>query len=219
MRSEKATVFWGQIYSSLSAEKPGLFGAITGRAEAQVVRLSALFAVLDQSPLIKVNHLKAALAVWQYSEDSARYLFGGATGNALADKIDHALRTRPAGLTRTEIRDLLGRNVNREAINRALALLREYGMAVYSSKETGGRPAEHWVSSYSSYMSLLEDCTSKELKQLPAGPDRPDGNRSGTMMTSPKRKVAVRHRRQNGSIGDEDGVFTLSGDMTALMGR
>ena len=43
---------WEQVYPTLSEGLPGLLGAITGRAEAQTVRLALLYALLDHAPQI-----------------------------------------------------------------------------------------------------------------------------------------------------------------------
>jgi hypothetical protein len=71
---------------------PGLLGAITGRAEAQTVRLALLYALLDQAPTIAQIHLEAALALWTFCEASARYVFGDLLGDPIADTILRALR-------------------------------------------------------------------------------------------------------------------------------
>jgi hypothetical protein len=70
---------WHRAYEKLSAENPGLFGAVTSRGEAQVIRLALLYAMLDKSTHICSEHLTAALAFWQYCEDSARFIFDGET--------------------------------------------------------------------------------------------------------------------------------------------
>jgi hypothetical protein len=104
---ETAKDLWRGVYGPLSEGKPGLFGAVVGRAEAQVVRLAALYAVMDESHTIEREHLSAALVVWDYAEASARYVFGDATGDPVADRIMEALRAAGKdGLTRTGIRDL-----------------------------------------------------------------------------------------------------------------
>jgi hypothetical protein len=53
-----------------------MFGAMTARLDAIAVRLSVIYALLDCSPLIRAVHLKAALAVVKYCEDSTRFIFG-----------------------------------------------------------------------------------------------------------------------------------------------
>jgi hypothetical protein len=142
---EDAAEDWRAVYGELSGERPGLFGAVTGRAEAQVTRLAALYAVLDSSHLIERPHLRAALALWRYAEESARYVFGDATGDAIADDILRALEDAgDRGMTRTQIRDLLGRNQKSERVNQALALLLRARRVRREVEPTGGRPVEKW---------------------------------------------------------------------------
>src|SRR5262249_32262647 len=71
-RGDKARAIWREVYPDLSEGKPGLFGSITSRAEAQTMRLACVYALLDASSVVSAEHLLAALAVWQYCEDSAR---------------------------------------------------------------------------------------------------------------------------------------------------
>ena len=142
---EEAGEMWEAVYGTLSGDKPGLFGAITGRAEAQTMRLAALYAVMNRSYRIESQHLEAALALWQYAEDSARFIFGDATGDPVANQILAALRAAGKdGMSRTEIRDFFGRNKKAERINRALTLLLESGRVRREYEETGGRRSERW---------------------------------------------------------------------------
>ncbi len=69
-RDEKARQAWIQVYGPLSEGKPGLVGAMTARAEAQVMRLACIYALMDRSAVVHVAHLRAALAVWEYAEQS-----------------------------------------------------------------------------------------------------------------------------------------------------
>jgi hypothetical protein len=84
---DHAKALWESVYPQLSEGKVGMFGAVTSRAEAYVVRLSLIFAVLDRSLMIGEDHLLAAIAVWEYCESSARFIFGDASGNPVADAI------------------------------------------------------------------------------------------------------------------------------------
>lgn len=144
--SPKATTLWCKRYARLSAEVPGLLGAITGRAEAQVLRLSLIYALLDCSAVIKIPHLRAALEVWRYCKDSCRYIFGSALGYPVADRILEELRKSPKGLTRTEISAIFGRNVSEAATSAALEFLRKQRRAFAKSEKSGerGRPTERW---------------------------------------------------------------------------
>jgi len=119
---------------------------MTGRAEAQVMRLAAVYAVLDCSAHIRVEHLTAALALWEYCDASVVWCFGDATGDSVADAILRALRgAGEAGLTRTEISDYLGRNVQTGRIAQGLVTLKARQLAVDSRETTGGRPIERWT--------------------------------------------------------------------------
>jgi hypothetical protein len=118
---------------------------VIGRAEAQAARFAVLYAVMDESNRIEREHLEAALALWDYAEESARYIFGDATGNPEADQILEALKgTATDGMSRTEIRDLFGRNKKADRINAALASLLRLGRVRREHDKTGGRPSERW---------------------------------------------------------------------------
>jgi Protein of unknown function (DUF3987) len=144
-RDETARKIWREVYPALSEGKMGMFGCATGRAEAQVLRLALVYAVLDRARAIAAEHLLAALAIWDFCEASARYIFGDALGNPVADRILQALRAAPGGLTRTEIRDLFERNRSASEINVALTALEERGLAQRVSEVTAGRPIERWI--------------------------------------------------------------------------
>lgn len=143
-RDNKARAIWFEVYPSLSDGRPGLFGAVTSRAEAQVMRLSCIYALLDMSYVVKAEHLKAALALWEYCEASAKFIFGDSLGDPTADEILNALRKQHNGMTRTDIRDLFGRNRESKETGRALTLLLEHGLAYRRNEDTQGRPVERW---------------------------------------------------------------------------
>ena len=141
---------WQAEYALLSAARPGLLGAVTARAEAQTARLATLYAVLDFSAYIEPKHLAAALAVWRYCEASAKYIFGEATGNPVADAILAALRQHGSdGMTRTQISELFGRNRGADKIGAALAFLLSHGKARYVTRPRSGgglgRGVEVWL--------------------------------------------------------------------------
>ena len=146
-RDTAADKLWEEVYPQLSEGRPGLLGAVTARGEAHVMRLAMLYALLDRSVAIQPRHLLAALAAWDYSERSARFIFGDALGDSTADEILRALRASASGLTRDQIRDYFARHRSSPEISRALGVLAEYGLAVSKQEETGGRPAERWFDS------------------------------------------------------------------------
>jgi hypothetical protein len=142
-RDDEANRMWEAVYPALTADHPGMLGAITARGEAHVLRVSLLYALLDGAPAIEKPHLAAALALWQYAEESARYIFGDATGDPVADRVLAALR-RNGPMTQTELTDLFGRHVRSAALGRALEALVAAGMVVSDQVKTDGRPRTIW---------------------------------------------------------------------------
>lgn len=144
-RDDDARDLWAREYQRLSDGLPGLLGAATGRAEAQVLRISAIYAVLDCSAVVRTEHLRAALAVWDYCFASAQFIFGNATGDPVADRIRELLCDACSdGMTRTQIRDSFARHQSTERIERALGLLVETGSAHFEMRGTEGRSIELW---------------------------------------------------------------------------
>jgi hypothetical protein len=140
-RDPEAEHLWEGLYEELSEGQPGLFGAITARAEVQVMRLAAVYAALDSTALIQVCHLQAALAVWRYCEASARLIFGDNTGDPIADKILSALREKPM-MPKTKLSGALGRNVPAAEFDSTLSLLLKWGRISITEVKNpqGGRP-------------------------------------------------------------------------------
>jgi hypothetical protein len=144
--TKAAARHWSNVYAALAQGAPGLLGAITDRAEAQVTRLALLYGLIDSAPQIDVVHIEAALAVWRYCEASARYIFGDIIGDPYADTILRALRgAGAAGLSRTDLINLFGRHLAANKIDAALVALLSAGKVRRGGmKKTGGRPVEMW---------------------------------------------------------------------------
>jgi DNA primase len=143
--TDEAAKAWEAAYPELSAERAGLAGAVIARSEAQVIRLSLIYALLDCQDAISPHHLEAAIAVWAYCEESALRIFGTSLGDPIADDILRALRESGAtGMTRTAINSLFSRNRSSDQISAALTLLTTKGYARAEPKMTNGRSSEIW---------------------------------------------------------------------------
>lgn len=143
-RTPEATALWIEAYPELSAGRPGLLGALTARAEAHVMRFACIYALLDGLKQVWPQHLKAALALWEYSMRSVRHIFGNRLGSKTADTIFESLKSRPAGMTRTEVSKLFQGNTKSDEIQAALNSLLDLGLAKYRTETTNGRPVERW---------------------------------------------------------------------------
>jgi hypothetical protein len=143
-REGETRELWAQEYPRLSEGCPGLFGAVTSRAEAQVTRLSCLYALLDKSEIVHKQHLQGALEIWRYAEDSARFIFREVTGLRTEDRLLESLREHPDGLTRTQISGLFSRHVNGSQLDQLLSYMRGRGFIDMRTESTTGRPTERW---------------------------------------------------------------------------
>jgi hypothetical protein len=145
--ADDARELWPEHYARLRDSQHGMLGAVTARAEAHVVRLALLYALLDCSEQIGAAHLRAALALWGYAERSARWVYGCSLGDPLADELWSAISVRPEGMSRTEIRDWFSRNKKRSDIDRALGVMTDAGL-IERRKEAraiGAPEVEVWV--------------------------------------------------------------------------
>jgi hypothetical protein len=145
--SPAAAEGWATIYRDLSADRPGLLGSLTARAEAQVVRLATIYALWAGTQHIELEHLTAAVAVQEFCHKSVEYIFGDTLGDQAADTILAALKTAGRlGLTRTEISNLFSRNLLANQVARALGELSRRGIATQRKGEAvNGRAPEIWT--------------------------------------------------------------------------
>jgi hypothetical protein len=150
LRDAEAEAMWHEVYGTL--KRSGDAVPHTDRARPHVLRLSLLFALADQSPVIHAGHLRAALAVWGYCRDSAHLIFGGHVRPQEPDplwlQLLNAINARP-GVKRGELTEKFKHKGNAQAVCEGLAYLEAGGMAYRQElqPEGGGRPAECWYPS------------------------------------------------------------------------
>ena len=108
--TDDAREAWDEWYTSQESSRTGesLLDHVLSRASVHVLRLALVFALVDRARTIDVPHLQAALAVWDYSARSARYVFGTSTGNRNADALMRFLRREGAEVPWMEARRELG---------------------------------------------------------------------------------------------------------------
>lgn len=139
-RDADAEWWWAEEYKRLTGRGDSMIDALLGRADAHVVRLSLLYALLDGSAVISIKHLKAALAFWDYCEASVRYVFS--QPDAIDEKILEKLQDGP--LTTGEIRRLVfGDNKPTEWVTDRMLALEEKGKVRRDVKvlKTGSKEA------------------------------------------------------------------------------
>jgi hypothetical protein len=145
VRNHDASALWHAIYESLSAEQSGIMGFVTNRAEAQVLRLSVLYALLDEQSSVHEVHLRAGIALWEYAERSCRWIFGESTGNRDADLIlEHLVASGDMGMSLTEVTNLFGRHKTALEIRKLLKFLELEGKVIPGERACKGKAAKPW---------------------------------------------------------------------------
>jgi len=142
--SDEARAAWGnKYYAKLSQDRPGLVGCVTNRGEAQTLRLAMAYALLDGETTISLDHLEAGLAVWEYCEQSAKYIFHGRMEDSTTQTILDALKQGP--MTGTEIHGLFENNANGDKLKNALhELMASNQVTRETEKKTKGAPTNRY---------------------------------------------------------------------------
>lgn len=139
---DSAARLYEDLYPDLSADQDGLLGVVTARAEAQLIRFALTYAILDRARAITADHLQAAVAVSDFCQASASYLFGAGEPDPLANKILSLLESGPK--TTTDLHDGLGRHTEGPRLKGALEQLQAKGRIERQDTPTGGRPRVTW---------------------------------------------------------------------------
>jgi hypothetical protein len=149
-----AAALWARMYEPLETRPGGIVGAMTSRAVPQVRRIAMIYAILDGSRFIDVPHLQAALEVWRYCMESAKYIFGRelrqnilqpSRVEANQEKLLSFLASRSDGAAMADIYKLFHNKKKVTDIRAMLNALRDEGTAWAETRQSDGpRPAETW---------------------------------------------------------------------------
>jgi len=143
---DQAKEYFHAIYETeLEKERHGVTESLLARAAPHVCRMAIIYAKADNAMQIRRPHLRAAHALWKYSEKSAEYLFGRSTGNKHADKILAMLEEAPEGMTATQIYEGTGKNLNEKIRADAMEVLERQGMVIRQQATPNGRTVDLWT--------------------------------------------------------------------------
>lgn len=152
--SAEAKALYGRDYERLiTRERPGIVGGATGRMSTQVWIIAATYAVLDESDVVKAEHMEAALGWARYGFECAALLFNvkdnkkGQMEDAIrAERVFDAIRgSGSTGITRTELSAEFSGHLSGSGLNVAIqALLGQQRISEQWEGNTGGRPAKRY---------------------------------------------------------------------------
>lgn len=140
----------------------GEFAASVRRADVHVLRLAVLYALLDHKNIIEYPHMVAAMAVWDYAMQSARYVFNEMDDKADMRKLVAALSMAgPQGMRSKERCNLFGGNSERqrEAEEKAIAA----GHIIMVQVPTGRRPIS--MAYHADYASMINGTMEQSLEE------------------------------------------------------
>jgi hypothetical protein len=146
IRDADANALWESVYPELCLSGDSV--PHTDRARPYVLRLSMLYALAACSKTIRLEHLRSALAVWDYCRCSARLIFSS-QGEAVQDplwlRLLNAITNAP-GIKREELTIAYKNRMKAAALGEVLTYLESNGLAYRRmvQPEGGGRPAERW---------------------------------------------------------------------------
>jgi hypothetical protein len=137
--SPEMAELWKEVYVELGAprESGTMIDIMTELAERHVLRLAGLYALVDRSSEIKLDHLLAALAIWDHHEETLHELFAHQTGDKKSDLVLRYLREHSRATTNMIIRDVLKNN---NAAGPILRKLKEEGLVDSEKKPGAGQP-------------------------------------------------------------------------------
>jgi hypothetical protein len=150
---DAAKQLWEENYYDLADDKPGFVGKMLARGEAFVLRTALIYYLLDPRSRrrgVGPEHLRAALAVWRYSEACVRSLFASRDAAAadglssLARKVLELLKGGP--LTKGQMNDHLSGG-QKAKIDETLEELLTAGLVTRTTttRQGAGRPATVWA--------------------------------------------------------------------------
>jgi hypothetical protein len=88
--SHESITLWCAEYPNLTAEQPGIAGALLVRVEIYCRMFAMIFALLDRSATIEPAHIHAALAWVNYWKASVSYIFQTLSAKAEAERLNDA---------------------------------------------------------------------------------------------------------------------------------
>ncbi|MFN8858770.1 MAG: hypothetical protein ACK5ZR_00430 [Gemmatimonadaceae bacterium] len=206
-----AAAQWSALYGPLSAPQAvGALASLLARGVTHTQRMALLFAVLDGMNVIDVPHLTAAMAVWDYCAQSARFVFS--SSNTMTPRAEAFLKALhdagPEGLDREALRRVEGSNDTPAAeIVKALHELREAGLARMTTQPTRGRPREVWTHAHHIGQQTREGTEGSE--------ERGKALRLPSLTSLPSRSMAVPMVSVTMTTGDVEVMPNDSPDLTS----
>ncbi|MFY9720427.1 MAG: hypothetical protein WAK16_12380 [Candidatus Cybelea sp.] len=139
-RTPAADLLWESLYGTYRNDN--FVGEVVARADSQRLRLSVIYALLDRSPVVLPDHVRAAEAVVKYSVDSAAFIFQDQAGESQLSQLLSKIREGwPRGLATRERHAVFGNHLSADKLAALDTTLLERGVVELKNIETAGKSA------------------------------------------------------------------------------
>jgi len=137
---------WALIYEKYADKGEGETAALIGRAEAQILRLSLIYALLDGSEKITHEHICTARLVWDYCQKSVEFIFSEFNREKESSMVLNlltALKEKPLSQSEIAINVFKG-HITANKLVKLLKKLNAQGLIEAKKEKTAGRPKTLW---------------------------------------------------------------------------
>jgi hypothetical protein len=125
--SEEAERIWREYYPKVLNQKEDLLA----RGEAYLLRLGMMYAIFDLDNVIQARHLRAAIAVWEYSVRSVEWIWGTKANSEdpfVQPTYDYFLARGPIGANKREVNEyVFNNNYPHARVDSVITTLIRYG--------------------------------------------------------------------------------------------
>ncbi len=147
-RAGAAAEYWRHLYNALvDLEDDVIVSDWVARCIPYVMRLAALYAVLDGTAEVQEHHLRAASALVRYAMDSVRYVVQGGEAQPRSDTgyVSKLIKQAgPDGINRSALNKAFASRGDAAALDAALTEVLALPGFVSREVKTGGRPSRFY---------------------------------------------------------------------------
>lgn len=121
--NEEAAKHWEQVYPEIKDPKiDGIIGTCLSRGPAHIKKLCITLAMLDSKNEIQLIHLETAIALWNYSSETVKYIFKDKAQNVskpALKALKYLEESKKPSVSRTEISsDCFKRNLSANELDK-----------------------------------------------------------------------------------------------------
>jgi hypothetical protein len=135
----EAKKLWAHIYFNIP-DADGLYGSVTARVEAQMLRLQVLYALADGWSSIGEDHVKAASSVWDFCDTSAALIFNDRADPRVERFVEAVRAAGDKGLDGVAQHKIFDGHLSKDELEEVRSNAERAGLVETTTEPTAGRP-------------------------------------------------------------------------------